>query len=118
MQKSDDPTWIIDLIDGTNDFIRHIPFIAISVAFVWKKQICIGVVYNPILSDFYSARLGNGAYLNGKQIHCNKVKKFEDATLGHEVLFIRVPKHREQNSKQVLTFASAAQGYFFFHQII
>lgn len=108
---TENPTWIIDPIDGTNNFIRHIPFIAISVAFVWKKEICLGIVYNPILNDFYSARHGTGAFLNGNQIHCNKVEKLEDATLGHEVSFIRVQKHRERNMKQVVAFASAAQGY-------
>lgn len=108
---TDKPTWIIDPIDGTNNFILRIPFIAISVAFVWKKEICIGIVYNPILNEFYSSRLGTGSFMNGHRIHCNKVEKLEDATLGHEVSYIRVQKHRERNIKQVVTFASAAQGY-------
>lgn len=107
---TDDPTWIIDPIDGTNNFIRRIPFVAISVAFVYKKEICIGIIYNPILNEFYSTRIGAGAFLDGKQIHCSNVEKLEDACIGHEVSFIRVEKHRERNTKQVTAFASAAQG--------
>lgn len=110
---TDNPTWIIDPIDGTNNFIRRIPFIAVSVAFVWRKEICIGIVYNPILNEFYSSRIGTGSFLNGKQIHCNKIVKLEDATLGHEVSFIRMQRYRERNTKQVIKFASAAQGCVF-----
>lgn len=107
---SDEPTWIIDPIDGTNNFVRRIPLIAISVAFVLRREIAFGFVYNPILNELYSARLGQGAFLNGKPIHCTNVEKLEDATIGHEISFMRVEKHRERNSKQVLKMASSAQG--------
>lgn len=105
-----EPTWIIDPIDGTNNFVRRIPLIAISVAFVVQKEICFGFIYNPILDEFYSARLGRGAFLNGKPIQCTNVEKLEEATLGHEVSFIRVEKHRERNTKQVIKMASSVQG--------
>lgn len=83
---------------------------AISVAFVFKKEICFGVIYNPILNEFYEARVGNGAFLNAKPIRCSSIEKLEDATIGHEVSFIRVQKYRERNLKQVTAFASAAHG--------
>lgn len=110
-QLTSEPTWIIDPIDGTNNFVRRIPLVAISVAFVLKKEICIGLIYNPILDEMYAARLGGGATLNGRTIHCTGVEQLEDATLGHEVSFIRVAKHRERNVKQVTKFASSVQGY-------
>jgi len=108
---TDEPTWIIDPIDGTNNFVRRIPLISISVAFVIKKEICLGIIYNPILNEFYSTRLGDGAFLNDVPIHCSTVEKLEEACIGHEVSFIRVEKYRERNSKQVLKFASLAQGF-------
>lgn len=83
---------------------------AVAVAFVYKKEICLGIVYNPILNEFYSARLGNGAHLNDKPIRCSNVEKLENACIGHEVSFIRVQKYRERNIKQVTAFASAAHG--------
>jgi len=107
---TNEPTWIIDPIDGTNNFVRRIPLIAISVAFVIHKEICIGFIYNPILDEFYSARLGGGAFLNGTPIHCTNVETLEQATLGHEISFIRVEKHRERNVKQVIKMASSVQG--------
>lgn len=90
--------------------MQRIPFVAIAVAFVYKKEICFGIVYNPILNEFYEARVGNGAFLNGKPIQCSNIEKLEDATIGHEVSFLRVPKYRERNLKQVAAFASAAHG--------
>lgn len=80
------------------------------MAFVWKKVICIGIIYNPIINDFYSVRLGGGSFLNDKTIHCSDVETIEKATLGHEVSFIRAEKYRDRNIKQVIAFASAAQG--------
>lgn len=108
---TDDPTWIIDPIDGTNNYVQRIPFVAISVAFAWKKEICFGITYNPILNEFYEARLGNGAFLNGKPIRCSSIAQLKDATIGHEVSFIRVEKYRERNLKQVTAFATASHGY-------
>lgn len=107
---TDDPTWIIDPIDGTNNYVQRIPFVAISVAFVCKKEICFGITYNPILNEFYEARLGHGAFLNGKPIRCSNIDQLKDATIGHEVSLIRVEKYRERNLKQVTAFASASHG--------
>lgn len=57
------------------------------------------------------ARLDGGAFLNKKSIHCSNVETIDKATLGHEISLIRAEKHRDRNIKQVIAFASAAQGY-------
>jgi myo-inositol-1(or 4)-monophosphatase len=62
---TDDPTWIIDPIDGTTNFVHKLPFIGICVGLYIKKEARIGIVFNPILDELYSARLGQGAYKNG-----------------------------------------------------
>lgn len=107
----DDPTWIIDPIDGTNNYVQRIPLCAISVAFTWRKETVVGIIYNPILNSFYSARSGKGAFLNDAPIRCSRTETVEDATLAQEISFIHVERHRERNSKQVLAFAKAAKGY-------
>lgn len=108
---TESPTWIIDPIDGTNNYCQRIPFVAISIAFVWKREICIGIVYNPVLREFYSARLGCGSFMNGKRIQCSQIEAIEEATLGHEVSFIRLEKYRDRNVKLVKAFASASKGF-------
>ncbi|KAJ1972422.1 hypothetical protein H4R35_004686 [Dimargaris xerosporica] len=58
------PTWIIDPIDGTSNFAHGFPFVAISLALAVEEQLVLGVVYNPILDQLYTARTGHGAWLN------------------------------------------------------
>lgn len=66
---------IIDPIDGTTNFVNGVPHTAISVGVYKDKKPYIGIVYNPILDELYTAKIGHGAFLNGKKI---KVSKEED----------------------------------------
>jgi myo-inositol-1(or 4)-monophosphatase len=60
----DTPTWIVDPIDGTANFIHGYPFIAISIGLAIDRMPILGVIYNPILDELYSALRGHGAFLN------------------------------------------------------
>lgn len=71
-ELTDAPTWIIDPIDGTTNFINRIPHCCISVGLAINKELVVGVVYNPIANEMYSAFKGHGAYLNGKPIQVSK----------------------------------------------
>lgn len=66
---SDAPTWIIDPIDGTTNFVHRIPFVAICVGLTIQKQLRAGIVYNPITEELFSAQAGRGALKNGFPIH-------------------------------------------------
>jgi len=65
----DSPTWIIDPIDGTTNFVHSFPFVAVSIALAINKKMVLGVVYNPILDELYCATEGGGSYLNGQKIN-------------------------------------------------
>lgn len=69
-----DPTWIIDPIDGTSNFIRNMPITCISVGLVIEKEEVLGIVYNPYMKELYTAIKGKGAYLNGKRIFTSGCK--------------------------------------------
>lgn len=73
-QLTHDPTWIIDPIDGTANFVRQMPITCISVGLTINKEQVLGIIYNPFMDELYTAIKGKGAYLNGKQIHCSNVK--------------------------------------------
>ena len=60
--------WIVDPIDGTSNFTRDLKMSAISVALYRDLQPYIGVVYQPYYDEMFSAKKGEGAYLNGKPI--------------------------------------------------
>lgn len=60
--------WVIDPIDGTENYSRAIDEYAIVVALTYKKECVIGVVYNVLKNDLYWAIKGEGAYLNDSPI--------------------------------------------------
>lgn len=68
------PTWIIDPIDGTMNFVHGLPHTCISVALLINKTTEIGIVYNPVLEQLFAARKGQGAFLNGAPIHVSDKK--------------------------------------------
>lgn len=71
---NNDPTWIIDPIDGTTNYVHHFPETCISIAFTVNKDILIGLIYNPISDQLFTAQKGKGAYMNGKKIEVSKRK--------------------------------------------
>lgn len=65
---TDGPTWIVDPIDGTMNFVHSFPHSCISLAVLHCKEIKIGIIYNPILEQLFTAKIGQGAFLNDKPI--------------------------------------------------
>ncbi len=72
---------IVDPIDGTTNFVNQVPHTCISVGVYKNKKPFIGVVYNPILDELYTAQVGQGAYLNGKKIEVSKQNIFQKALI-------------------------------------
>jgi myo-inositol-1(or 4)-monophosphatase len=61
--------WIIDPIDGTANFARRDRFWCVSIGFAVKGVPMLGAIFAPALDEFYSARTGRGAMMNGQPIH-------------------------------------------------
>lgn len=80
-ELTDSPTWIIDPIDGTVNYVHGNPNVAISVALAVRKEIVIGIIYNPILEEMYRSRKGNGSYLNDRPIKCSRVETVRKSTI-------------------------------------
>jgi len=73
--------WIIDPLDGTLNFARHLPMFCISIAAKIEDEIEVGVIYAPLLDELFFAQRGQGAYLNGKRLSVSPVKKLKEAVL-------------------------------------
>ncbi|MEM8679095.1 MAG: inositol monophosphatase family protein [Planctomycetota bacterium] len=71
--------WIIDPLDGTNNFAHVIPHFAVSVAFYRNGQPRCGVVLNPANEDLYVATRHQGATWNGSPIHVAAADALTDA---------------------------------------
>ena len=77
-----DLVWIVDPMDGTKEYVEHIPQYAVSVALVEKGQIVLGVVYNPAKDTCFSAVRGAGAWLNESPIQAAHPSKERLLILG------------------------------------
>jgi len=58
--------WVIDPLDGTNNFIHGIPHFAVSIAYHHQGHPQCGVVFNPVRKEWYTAVRGEGALANGQ----------------------------------------------------
>jgi myo-inositol-1(or 4)-monophosphatase len=66
-------TWIIDPLDGTLNFIHSFPVFAISIALRGADgELLVGVVFQPVLNELFTAKKGAGAYLNGTPIRVSE----------------------------------------------
>lgn len=66
---TDAPTFVVDPIDGTMNFMRRRNCSLISIALLEKKIPTLAAIYNPFTSEMFTAKKGGGAYLNGAPIH-------------------------------------------------
>ena len=82
-QGPTDRRWIIDPIDGTKNFVRHVPIWATLLAFEEAGEIVVGVIHNPVTGDLLSARRGGGARLNGEPVRVSTIAGLREATLLH-----------------------------------
>lgn len=73
--------WMVDPIDGTNAFLRHVPEWTISAALVEDGRPVLGVVFNPATDEFFHAMRGKGAFLNDEPIAASEKRTLDGALL-------------------------------------
>jgi myo-inositol-1(or 4)-monophosphatase len=116
--------FIVDPIDGTTAFLKERPHFSISVGIAENGRSVTGVVYNPILDEFFSAYAGGGARLNGEPIHVSHCSELEGCRIvGQKDLFAHPnwaipplepwpPMHVESRSSVAYRMALVAAGQF------
>jgi myo-inositol-1(or 4)-monophosphatase len=101
--------WIVDPLDGTTNFAHGLPIFSVTLALLVDGVIEVGVTYNPINDELYTARRGQGAYLNGERLHVSTVP-----TLDRALLVTGFPYDRRTNPnnniQQFTDFSLRAQG--------
>jgi len=73
-QGSSSFRWIIDPVDGTTNYVHHIPLSALSIGVEFKGEMLLGGIYNPMIGEFFWTEKGKGSFLNGKRIRVSKTK--------------------------------------------
>ena len=71
--------WIIDPIDGTSNFLHGIPHFCISIALEKEREIIVGLIFDPIKNELFSAEKGKGSFLNNKRIKVSARSKLNES---------------------------------------
>ncbi|XP_054478970.1 inositol monophosphatase 1-like [Anoplopoma fimbria] len=103
---TDSPTWIIDPIDGTTNFVHRFPFVSVSIGFTVKKEIEFGIVYSCIEDKMYTARKGKGAFCNGEPIKVSGQEDISRSLVLTEINFNKDQEHFKTmlaNVEKILT---------------
>ena len=74
-------TWIIDPLDGTNNYANGYPIYCVSIALEYNDEIVLGVVFLPELDQLFWAVKDSGAYLNGKKLQVAQKNKLDQSLL-------------------------------------
>ena len=75
------PTWIVDPIDGTTNYVHGYPFYAISIGLQVAGELVVGVVHAPALNEVFAAAKGRGAWLNRDRLRTSTVATLDRALL-------------------------------------
>ncbi len=74
-------TWIVDPLDGTTNFAHAYPFFCVSIALLQGKKLVLGVIYDAMNHECFTAEKGKGSFLNGKRIYVSTVSKLSKSFL-------------------------------------
>jgi myo-inositol-1(or 4)-monophosphatase len=97
--------WIIDPLDGTTNYAHGYPVFCVSIALEIEGEICLGVVFNPMLDEMFIAEKGGGATLNGRNLSVS-----ETANLSHSLLATGFPYDiREDDNNNINYFTEMAR---------
>jgi myo-inositol-1(or 4)-monophosphatase len=75
------PTWIVDPIDGTTNYVHDVPMYCVSIGLWAENDLVVGVVLDPSRPELFEAAKGQGAWLNGRRLQTSRAARLEEALL-------------------------------------
>jgi len=97
-------TWIVDPLDGTNNYVFGIPFFCVNIALVKDEDILLGITYDPIRDELFRTEKGQGAYLNDSAIHVSRESSLQASLVGLDL------GYSYEQSREVLDITSKLWG--------
>jgi myo-inositol-1(or 4)-monophosphatase len=73
--------WVVDPLDGTANYVHGIPHYAVSIALLCHGRPQVGVVFDPVSGECFSAERGRGAWLNGEPMRTSGVTELSQAVV-------------------------------------
>jgi myo-inositol-1(or 4)-monophosphatase len=94
--------WITDPLDGTTNYVHHLPHYCVSLALEHAGSLLVGAVYDPTQDECFTAARGRGAFLNGQRIRTS-----EAADLSEALAATGFPAHVTPDAPDLLVFNQA-----------
>lgn len=88
---SEAPTWMVDPVDGTTNFIHSFPMVCVSIGLWINKQPVVAVILNPVLGETFTAIKGRGALLNSSPINVSATRDLTRSSVLIEFGYDRTP---------------------------
>ncbi|MDB4779801.1 inositol monophosphatase [Akkermansiaceae bacterium] len=98
--------WIVDPLDGSLNYSRHIPLCCISIALWRENEPILGVVYDLFNDDLYTGIVGTGAWCNEHSIHTSSIEEKNKA-----IICTGFPVYLSHETKDLNNFILKIQGY-------
>ncbi len=94
-------TWILDPLDGTNNYSFGIPFFSTVIALTSGDDVLLGIVYDPLRDELFAALRGKGTTLNGSPVRVSGKTKVQDSLIGLDLGYV------DEKGKRLLEFITS-----------
>ena len=84
--------WCVDPLDGTSNYAAGLPFFSVSIALIIDKKQYLGLIYDPVRDEMFTAIHGQGAYLNGERLEYSPQETSEKKPVVAEIDLKRLPE--------------------------
>src|SRR5438874_1980428 len=75
------PTWIVDPLDGTTNYVHDCPLYCVSIGLQVAGELVVGVVLDPSRQELFAAAKGQGAWLGSRRLRTSQAARLEEALL-------------------------------------
>lgn len=79
--------WVIDPVDGTTNYAHHFPYFSVSIGLEEDGESVVGVVYDPIFDQLFTATRAGGAFLNSVPIHCSSATRLGESLVATGLVY-------------------------------
>jgi histidinol-phosphatase len=110
--------WVIDPIDGTKSFIRHVPLWATLIGLEYQGEQIGGVAHIPVFGMTYRARRGGGAYMNERKIRVSSVAALADSLVCYSSINWFTKYGREKSFIELASRTQRQRGYGDFYGFV
>ncbi len=107
--KTAEPLWVVDPLDGTNNYAHGYPCFCVSIALADRGKLILGAIYDPLRDELFSAERGGGAKMNGSPIRVSQIPSLHEALLATGFPYDK-RESAENNLDHFARFALGTQG--------